>query len=435
MRRDRGAGVGIRGTGNWGSSFLLGGDVEAVNGRGFESYCMLCRGGGIDAGVLFVKVYGQSGFGVCGGVRRRLGAGRDHAGVICVLAFLVMLSSGVCASGAEGVVGVVTVPHPLTVLLRSEAVYRELGLGAEQLEAVNAAVDGVDAQLWRLRDRRSKENDEKAMLLLGQLDERLTAILATRQHDRLRQLVFQAEGLGGVLAEGVARRLRLARRQEERIGVRVSRMQDEVAALGRAVLKPDERVAAMRKLQARTDRDILGVLDDWQRRQIVVETGRAFDLSKVLNRACRAPELKGVTEWINSGPVTLEGMRGQVVIVHFYTYGCINCVRNLPHYNLWQERFGGRGVRIVGIHRPEGQGEYDIEKVKAKAREAGIEYAVAVDNESVNWDAWANNVWPSVYAIDKEGFVRYWWYGELNWGDAEGERWFRERIEELLKEG
>lgn len=84
------------------------------------------------------------------------------------------------------------------------------------------------------------------------------------------------------------------------------------------------------------------------------------------------------------------------------------------------------------MHTPETDRERDIEGVRQKAEENKMEYPIVVDNDSKIWNAWANRVWPSVYLIDKKGYVRYWWYGELNWQGAEGDKIMRARIEELL---
>jgi len=89
---------------------------------------------------------------------------------------------------------------------------------------------------------------------------------------------------------------------------------------------------------------------------------------------------------------------------------------------------------VLGVHTPETSRERDVEGVRRNAAEAGLTFPIVIDNEKRNWDAWGNSMWPSTYLIDKEGYVRYWWYGELNWQGAEGEALLRKRIEELLAE-
>lgn len=89
---------------------------------------------------------------------------------------------------------------------------------------------------------------------------------------------------------------------------------------------------------------------------------------------------------------------------------------------------------IVGIHGPETKQERDIEKVKDKALEAGIEYPLSIDDKSLTWDSRVDNIWPGIYLIDKNGFIRYWWYGEINWQGTASEKLLRERISELINE-
>jgi peroxiredoxin len=147
-----------------------------------------------------------------------------------------------------------------------------------------------------------------------------------------------------------------------------------------------------------------------------------------------APEFAKETEWLQGKPLTLASLRGQVVVVHFWTFGCINCVHNYPAYKAWQEKFAGKGVTLVGIHTPESAGEADVKRVRAKADENGLKFPIAVDNRGQNWKNWKNRYWPSVYLIDKRGRVRYRWEGELDFGTTQGERLMRRRIEELLAE-
>jgi thiol-disulfide isomerase/thioredoxin len=147
-----------------------------------------------------------------------------------------------------------------------------------------------------------------------------------------------------------------------------------------------------------------------------------------------APEFAPDTPWLQSKPLTLASLRGQVVVVHFWTFGCINCIHNYPAYKAWQQRYAGKGVTIVGIHTPEFQGEADVKRIRAKAEENGLKFPIAVDNGGENWKNWKNRYWPSIYLIDKKGQVRYRWEGELDSATTEGERLMRQRIEELLTE-
>jgi peroxiredoxin len=130
----------------------------------------------------------------------------------------------------------------------------------------------------------------------------------------------------------------------------------------------------------------------------------------------------------------LADLRGKVVILNFYTFGCGNCIHNYPAYKRWHEAYRGTDVVILGIHTPETAGERSIDAVRRKAAENGLAWPILVDNEQANWKAWSNNVWPSVYLIDKRGNIRSWWYGELNWQQARGEELMRGYIDRLLAE-
>jgi peroxiredoxin len=312
----------------------------------------------------------------------------------------------------------ISIPHPMTMLLHSESVRTELGLSAEQAKAIEPAVDQASLSLWRLRDLPPGVRNSAARPYLDALRTTLAATLTLRQINRLDQLVVRATGVQAVFEPRVAIGLSLSSDQQRQLLVVLS------------TPAPNSPNAA--GWRARMERDALAILTDRQRRTFIGFMGAPFDVSAVPAVACRAPELEGVTEWINSPPLMLKQLRGRVAVVHFYTFGCINCVHNLPYYNDWHERFDRDKLAIIGIHRPETQKEHDVVTVRQKAAEAGLKYPIAVDNESRNWNAWANRIWPSVYLIDKSGFVRYWWYGELNWQAAQGDQWMRGRIAELL---
>jgi thiol-disulfide isomerase/thioredoxin len=140
-----------------------------------------------------------------------------------------------------------------------------------------------------------------------------------------------------------------------------------------------------------------------------------------------SPEFAQGTQWLQSKPVTIASLRGQVVVVHFWTFGCVNCVHNYPVYKAWQEKYAGKGVTIIGIHRPEFTFEADVKEVQAKAEKNGLKFPIAIDNDGTNWKNWDNHYWPSIYLIDKKGQVRYRWEGELHLETTQGRR-FAQRI-------
>ncbi len=147
-----------------------------------------------------------------------------------------------------------------------------------------------------------------------------------------------------------------------------------------------------------------------------------------------APEFRGVTEWINSDPLSMSKLRGKVVLVHFWTSGCYNCVNNYPHYKAWQERYAGKDVVIVGIHTTETPGERNVERIKAQAAKHRLKFPIAVDNDRSNWNAWNNRYWPTVYVVDRRGRIQYGWEGELSYQGASGEETIRKLIDSLLLE-
>jgi peroxiredoxin len=162
--------------------------------------------------------------------------------------------------------------------------------------------------------------------------------------------------------------------------------------------------------------------------------GKEFDFKAVRPSPAWAPEFDGVEAWTNSSPLTMESLRGQVVVVHFFAFGCINCIHNYPWYREWHDKYSGRGVTIVGIHTPETKAETDNEQLRASLEKNDLRFPVAVDKEKKMWQAWYNGIWPSVYLVDKQGRVRYWWYGELDWQGAGNQETARQQIEQLLAE-
>ena len=132
-----------------------------------------------------------------------------------------------------------------------------------------------------------------------------------------------------------------------------------------------------------------------------------------------APELTNVNGYINSEPITLADLRGKVVLVDFWTYSCINCIRTIPYLNAWHEKYADNGLVIVGVHTPEFEFEKDYNNVKAAVEKFDIKYPVAQDNEKGTWEAYENRYWPRKYLIDNEGYIRYDHIGEGAYAETE----------------
>lgn len=121
----------------------------------------------------------------------------------------------------------------------------------------------------------------------------------------------------------------------------------------------------------------------------------------------KAPEFIGIASWIHSDPLTMESLRGKVVLVDFWTYSCINCIRTQPYLNTWYEKYEKDGLVIIGVHAPEFAFEKIERNVREASRKAGIKYPIALDNDFATWNAYANRYWPAKYLIDQNGTIVY----------------------------
>jgi cytochrome c biogenesis protein CcdA/thiol-disulfide isomerase/thioredoxin len=125
-----------------------------------------------------------------------------------------------------------------------------------------------------------------------------------------------------------------------------------------------------------------------------------------------APEFTGISTWHNSEPLSMHGLRGKVVLVDFWTYACVNCVRTLPHLVRWHARYAAQGLVVVGVHTPEFSFEREVANVQAAVRRHRIAYPVAQDNAYRTWTAWRTQYWPTLYLVDREGRVVFRHVGE-----------------------
>jgi thiol-disulfide isomerase/thioredoxin len=132
-----------------------------------------------------------------------------------------------------------------------------------------------------------------------------------------------------------------------------------------------------------------------------------------------APEFRDTQRWFNSPPLTMRGLRGRVVLVDFWTYTCINCLRTLPYVKAWDARYRARGLTIVGVHTPEFAFEKQASNVLRAIRDEGLRYPVVQDNEFGTWNAFTNQAWPAKYLVDARGRVRYVHLGEGEYRETE----------------
>jgi cytochrome c biogenesis protein CcdA/thiol-disulfide isomerase/thioredoxin len=140
------------------------------------------------------------------------------------------------------------------------------------------------------------------------------------------------------------------------------------------------------------------------------------------------PELSGATAWINSPALTTASLRGKVVLVDFWTYSCINCLRTLPYIKAWNDKYKDSGLVIIGVHTPEFPFEKDESNVRKAVRDLGISYPVAMDNNYAIWRNFNNEYWPADYFVDATGHIRFHHFGEG--GYEEAEQWIRTLLEE-----
>ena len=152
-------------------------------------------------------------------------------------------------------------------------------------------------------------------------------------------------------------------------------------------------------------------------------TGQIDENGKVINidksQFKKAKNFTKISEYINTKPISLDDLKDKVVLVDFWTYSCINCIRTIPHLNEWYDKYSDKGLVIVGIHTPEFNFEKDSNNVKSAVQKFGIKYPVLQDNDKETWDEYDNRYWPRKYLVDDEGYIRYDHIGEGAYNETE----------------
>lgn len=327
--------------------------------------------------------------------------------------------------------------EPYWTLLHEPAVVEELELTTAQQEKYVKLLDDLDVRFFPLRNKTRDVAEAGSVELITAARDKMTSILKPSQRQRLMELTLRRMGIQSVLHPHVAERLKYSAAQRQRLQDAYDETRKAAAEIEKKVQAGEPRDALdkqYRDLQIAGQKKLLKLLKPEQQALWQEMLGESFDLAKLGRAKYRVPELADTDGWINSTGETLAEHRGKVVVVHFYACGCINCIHNYPWYREWQQKFADEKFVLIGIHSPETSAERDLSHVRRKAAEEKLTFPILLDGQSKNWDNWGNSMWPSVYVIDQQGYLRYFWPGELKWQGNDGEKFLRERITDLLHE-
>lgn len=331
---------------------------------------------------------------------------------------------------------------PFWLLVHEREVVSELKLTAPQRASWQRMMDRLDQQFFPLRNKPAREAGEGQARIVQSLHEELAKTLKPEQRQRLDQLLMRMLGTQGLLRPAAAETLGLTDQQLSDLKTAINEANAAQARLNEQQSKESggeasaDKAAVQRLAIEQEERQaIQKILTKAQIQKLPDLVAADFDLARFGHPMFKAPELISTPEsWENGSPLKLNQLQGQVLVVHFFANGCINCIHNYPIYRRWHERFSGKGVTLVGVHTPETEAEHDRGRLVLKLKEEDLRFPVLVDNERANWNAWGNSMWPSVYVLDKRGYLRYFWPGELNWRGQNGEERLAAWIEELLAE-
>lgn len=340
---------------------------------------------------------------------------------------------------AQSIDDALEVQPVLLQMIRDDAVHAELRLTPDQITGIRDALESIDGPWFRVRIRPAKERIATTQELTAQLRRSLGELLNEDQLGRLNQLENQALGTRMIVREQTAAALEITAAQRDTLYQRYRQTDQAVSEAQKKQQSgewdADAAQRAIAKAKADEMKSVNETLTNAQKRELAGQTGAAFDFQTIKRTYPAAPEIteQGAT-WLQGEPLKLKQLEGRVVALHFYAFQCINCRRNLPHYNGWYRDYADQGLVVIGVQTPETASERSPEKVSAAIETEGIEYPVLMDAQSANWKQWSNTMWPTVYLIDKQGYLRRWWQGEMNWKGTPGEQQMRDTIEQLLAE-
>lgn len=329
------------------------------------------------------------------------------------------------------------IPQCLLGLVHAPEVHKDLKLSVNQIGDLESLLRKVDGEWFPARNLPTDPQRAVTLNLESQVWQWFGKSATQEQRQRLWQLECYAQGSRSLLRNDMAERIGLQPSQQKKLAVLARATDESRLALARITFGDPE----LKGLQERAEKTIKAeragltkiVLPE-QMQKLKALLGDPFDPTKLKRVHAMAPEFASVDHWINSSALTMRELRGKVVLVHFYAFECHNCHANFGIYRRWHKELADKGVVVVGIQTPETNRERDAVAVRAAASERELNFPIMIDLKSENWKAWGNTMWPCVYVVDKQGYIRLWWPGELNWKGATGDKTIEEAVDSLLAE-
>lgn len=328
------------------------------------------------------------------------------------------------------------VPQVLLPLLHAPEVQQELKLSDSQIMQLEQHFAKADGPWFRARILPAQEQSEAVAKLESLTHSWLSKHASPQQRQRLQQLEYQAQSVRSLLRTDVAAAIALTDNQQQQL----AQLAQESDAAQKKLSAARTSGEAIEDLEAAATRAVENersglteILKPEQLQAISKLIGELFDTGNLKRIYPMAPEFVPVEDWLNSEPLTMQALRGQVVLVHFYAFQCHNCHANFDVYQRWHQELADQGVILIGIQTPETSAERDPEAVRAAAQQRELKFPILIDLESKNWQAYGNTMWPTVYVIDQQGYIRHWWQGELRWKGITGDQTIETIVHQLLK--
>lgn len=338
----------------------------------------------------------------------------------------------------QNVTGYQTMNDPFLFLIREPVVWKDLALSPQQRQLLQQFNGEQDGRLLATRNKKPQDALPVMEAIAAASRQKISELFDDRQRGRLKQITLRLRGVRLVTIPEVVSELALSEQQQSTMNERFRADDAKLQSLRERQTGSESQqksVANANAIQHEEQQAVLATLTAEQNAKLAKLVGAAFAFDELGKARFKAPSIDVAGGTVNGPlPTNAAGEGDLVTVVHFFAFECINCRHNYPSYLRWQQEFAGKKVAIVGIHTPELDSEHDVATLERRLASEGLKFPVVVDNGKKNWDAWGNSMWPSVYLIDKRGYLRYWWYGELNWQGAPGEQRMRQRIEELLAE-